>query len=186
MIATAFVGLTLFATPLLAQQARGTLRGVVKDELGGLVSGATVTLTSNSGEQKTATANANGEYSFDGLAAGSYNVSAVAKGFAATEQTSVTITANLAASLELMLKVAIAEQNVTVSTEQQISVEATANANQTVVAGKDLDILPDNPEELAAALQALAGPPVGPATGGDIYVDGFSNGTVPPKNSIRE
>jgi hypothetical protein len=37
MIATALVGLTLFATPLFAQQSRGTLRGVVKDELGGLV-----------------------------------------------------------------------------------------------------------------------------------------------------
>jgi hypothetical protein len=66
-----------------------------------------------------------------------------------------------------------------------LSVEATGNANQTVVAGKDLDILPDNPDELAAALQALAGPPVGPSAG-EIYVDGFSNGTVPPKSSIRE
>src|SRR3954465_12851955 len=113
MIATAFVGLTLFATPLLAQQARGTLRGVVKDELGGLVSGATVTLTSAGGEQKTATANANGEYAFDGLTAGTYKVSAMAKGFAATEVTPVSITTNLAASLELVLKVAIAEQNVT-------------------------------------------------------------------------
>ncbi len=186
MIATACFGLMLSATPLLAQQSRGTLRGIVKDELGGLVSGATVTLTSASGEQKTATANGNGEYAFDGLSAGTYKVSANAKGFATTEQTPVNITANLAASLELVLKVAIADQSVTVNSEQPISVEATANGNQTVVAGKDLDILPDNPDELAAALQALAGPPVGPASGGEIYVDGFSNGTVPPKSSIRE
>lgn len=186
MIATAIVGLALFATPLFAQQSRGGLHGVVKDELGGLVAGATVTLTTSTGEQKIATANANGEYSFDGLTAGTYNVSAIAKGFAATEKMPVNLTGNLAASLELVLKVAIAEQNVTISSEQQISVEATANGNQTVVAGKDLDILPDNPDELAAALQALAGPPVGPATSGEIYVDGFSNGTVPPKNSIRE
>src|SRR6185295_12364415 len=186
MLATAFAGLMLCASPLLAQQTRGILRGVVKDELGGLVSGATVTLAAANGEQKTATANANGEYAFEGLAAGTYNVSAIAKGFAATEVTPVNITANLAASLELVLKVAIAEQSVTVNSEQPISVEATANGNQTVVAGKDLDILPDNPDELAAALQALAGQPVGPATGGEIYVDGFSNGTVPPKSSIRE
>ena len=53
--------------------------------------------------------------------------------------------------------------------------ETSGNANQTVVAGKDLD-LPDNPEELAAALQVFAGPPVGPGTDGEIYVNGFSNG----------
>lgn len=186
MIATAFAGLMLCASPLLAQQTRGSLRGVVKDELGGLVSGATVTLSAASGEQKTATANANGEYAFEGLAAGTYNVSAAAKGFAATEVTPISVTANLAASLELVLKVAIAEQNVTINSEQPLSVEAGGSANQTVVAGKDLDVLPDNPDELAAALQALAGPPVGPATAGEIYVDGFSNGTVPPKSSIRE
>ncbi|HEX3083626.1 MAG TPA: TonB-dependent receptor [Pyrinomonadaceae bacterium] len=181
----ALVGLTLLASPAFAQ-SRGTLRGVVKDELGGLVSGATVTLKAKTGEQKTATANVNGEFAFDGLTVGTYDVSAVAKGFATTELTPVNITANLAASLELVLKVAIAEQQVTVNSEQPLSVEATGNANQTVVAGKDLDILPDNPDELAAALQALAGPPVGPATAGEIYVDGFSNGTVPPKSSIRE
>src|SRR5580765_6018444 len=94
----ALVGLTLLATPAFAQ-SRGTLRGVVKDELGGLVSGATVTLKAQTGEQKTATANVNGEFAFDGLTVGTYDVSAVAKGFATTELTPVNITANLAASL---------------------------------------------------------------------------------------
>ncbi|HYX31206.1 MAG TPA: carboxypeptidase-like regulatory domain-containing protein [Pyrinomonadaceae bacterium] len=186
MIATALFGLTLSATLLFGQQSRGGLRGVVKDELGGLISGATVTLTAANGEQKTTTANANGEYVFDGLTTGQYNLAAVAKGFAATEQPSVEITANRSITAEIILKVAIAEQRVNVNSDQPISVEATNNGNQTVVAGNDLEALPDNPDELAAALQALAGPPVGPATGGDIYVDGFSGGSVPPKSSIRE
>src|SRR6185369_10752710 len=98
MLAAACVGLALFVTPLFAQQSRGGLHGVVKDELGGLVAGATVTLTTPTGEHKTATTNANGEYAFDGLAAGSYNVSAIAKGFAPTEQTAINLTASLAAS----------------------------------------------------------------------------------------
>jgi len=34
-------------------------------------------------------------------------------------------------------------------------------------------------------LLALAGPSVGP-NGGQIYIDGFSNGTLPPKSAIRE
>src|SRR5206468_605733 len=66
-----------------------------------------------------------------------------------------------------------------------VSTEASANANQTVITGKDLDALPDDPDELAAALQALAGPSMGP-NGGQIMIDGFSGGNLPSKSSIRE
>ena len=51
--------------------------------------------------------------------------------------------------------------------------------------GEDLDILPDDPDDLQADLLALAGPAAGP-NGGQIFVDGFSNGQLPPKDSIRE
>ena len=76
---------------------------------------------------------------------------------------------------DLTLKVTI-EEKVTVS-ETPVSTEATNNANQTVIAGKDLDALPDDPDELAAALQALAGPSVGP-NGGQIFIDGFTGGNL--------
>ena len=45
--------------------------------------------------------------------------------------------------------------------------------------------LPDDPDDLAAALQALAGPSAGP-NGGQIFVDGFTGGRLPPRASIRE
>ncbi|HEY0348971.1 MAG TPA: carboxypeptidase-like regulatory domain-containing protein [Pyrinomonadaceae bacterium] len=183
---TIFIALMFFANCLVAQQSRGTLRGVVRDELGGLVSGAVITLTAATGDRKIATAGDNGEYLFDGLNPGKFNVAAAAKGFASTEQMPVEVAANRSTSIELVLKVAIAEQRVTVNSETPVSVEATNNGDQRVVAGNDLDALPDNPEELAAALQALAGPPVGPGAATEIFVDGFSDGTVPPKNSIRE
>ena len=51
--------------------------------------------------------------------------------------------------------------------------------------GDDLAALPDDPDDLADALQALAGPAAGP-NGGQIFVDGFSGGNLPPKESIRE
>src|SRR6185369_10007446 len=54
-----------------------------------------------------------------------------------------------------------------------------------VLSGKDIDALPDDPDELAAALQALAGPSIGPG-GGQIFIDGFSGANLPPKSSIRE
>ena len=54
-----------------------------------------------------------------------------------------------------------------------------------VLQGKDLDALSDDPDELQSELEALAGPSAGP-NGGQIYIDGFTAGQLPPKASIRE
>ena len=66
-----------------------------------------------------------------------------------------------------------------------VSVEPDNNATALVIKGDDLEALPDDPDDLADALQALAGPGAGP-NGGQIYIDGFSGGHLPPKESIRE
>jgi hypothetical protein len=168
-----------------AQQSRGTLRGVIKDELGATIVGATVTMTDAGGVEKTATTNGEGAYVFSGVAPGKYLVRVNAPGFALSEDNEVEITAGGRQSLDLTLKVTLEEQKVTIAAETPLSTEATANANQTLITGKDLDALPDDPDELAAALQALAGPSMGP-NGGQIFVDGFSGGRLPPKESIRE
>src|SRR5713101_3321608 len=175
----------LSAAIALGQQARGTLRGVVSDELGAAIVGATVTVTDAAGLEKTAVTNGEGVYTISGLAPGKYVVKAKAQGFAISDETSVDISAGQRQSLDLTLKVTIEEQKVTIAAETPLSTESTANANQTLITGKDLDALPDDPDELAAALQALAGPSVGP-NGGQIFVDGFSGGRLTPKESIRE
>ncbi len=66
-----------------------------------------------------------------------------------------------------------------------VSTEASNNASAMVLTGSDLDALSDNPDDLLADLQALAGPAAGPS-GGSIFIDGFSGGELPPKSSIRE
>jgi hypothetical protein len=177
--------IVLTAVFALGQQARGTLRGVIKDELGATIVGATVIVTDQAGVQKTVTTNGEGGYVVNGLAPGKYLVSATAPGFAVSEQSEVDLTAGQRAALDLTLKVTIEEQKVTIAAETPLSTEATNNANQTLITGKDLDALPDDPDELAAALQALAGPSMGP-NGGQIFVDGFSGGRMPSKDSIRE
>src|ERR1043166_9257995 len=174
--------LILAATLVAAQQARGTLRGSITDELGAVIVGANVTLTDANGAQKKTTTNGEGVYNFTGLAPGKYMVQAVAQGFAPSESKEVNIT-GARLTMDLTLRVTI-EEKVTVA-ETQVSTEATNNANQTVIGGKDLDALPDDPDELAAALQALAGPSVGP-NGGQIFIDGFTGGNLPSKDSIRE
>jgi hypothetical protein len=175
----------LCAMVLPAQQTRGTLRGVIKDELGATIVGATVTLIDSNGVEKSATTNGEGAYVFSGLAPGKYFLRAAATGFAPSDETEVDLTARARESLDLTLKVTIEEQKVTIAAETPLSTESTNNANQTLITGKDLDALPDDPDELAAALQALAGPSMGP-NGGQIFVDGFSGGRLPPKESIRE
>lgn len=175
----------LSAVFALGQQARGTLRGVISDEFGATIVGATVTLTDQNGVEKTATTNGEGVYVFSGLVLGKYAVRASAAGFAVSDDTDVDLTAGQRRTQNITLRVTIEEQKVTIAAETPLSTDSTNNANQTLITGKDLDALPDDPDELAAALQALAGPSVGP-NGGQIFVDGFSGSRMPPKESIRE
>src|ERR1043165_9286759 len=180
-ILTMFV--LLLSVSVSAQQARGTLRGAITDELGAVIVGANVTLTDATGVQKKTTTNGEGVYTFAGLAPGSSKIQAVSPGFTQSDETAVEIKGGRQ-SLDITLKVMTIVDKVTIA-EAPISTEATNNANQTLIAGKDLDALPDDPDELAAALQALAGPSVGP-NGGQIFIDGFTGGNLPSKDAIRE
>src|SRR6266404_3091436 len=172
-----------FATGAFAQ-GRASLRGLITDEFGAAIVGATVTLIGPAGG-KTATTNADGTYTFTGLTPGKYTIHAIAPGFAISEDAAVDINAGRRDPFNISLKIAAIESQVKVNAETPLSTDSTNNANQTVISGKDLEGLPDDPDELAAALQALAGPSIGP-NGGQIFIDGFSGGNMPPKESIRE
>src|SRR5262252_5329450 len=166
-------------------QNRASLRGSISDEFGATIVGATVTLTDASGVAKTATTNNDGTYSFTNLAPGKYKISAVAAGFASSEAADVEVAATRRDPVNITLKIATIETQVKVNAENPVSTDPNANANQQVISGKDLDALPDDPDDLAAALQALAGPSMGP-NGGQIFIDGFSGANLPPKEAIRE
>src|SRR5215471_2080659 len=66
----------LWPSFLVAQS--GTLRGVVTDESGAIVQGATITLTNSSGITRTTIAGNDGSYSIDAIAAGEYTAQASA------------------------------------------------------------------------------------------------------------
>lgn len=171
---------------LAAQQRAGSLRGQVLDELGGAIVGASVTATDGKGVEKSVVTNDGGSYAINGLAPGKYTVRVINSGFAMSEIADVEITAGKPQQLDVTLKVAIEEQKVTIATDnRELSTEPENNAGAVVLKGEDLDALPDDPDDLAAALQALAGPSAGP-NGGQIFVDGFTGGRLPPRASIRE
>ena len=171
----------------LGQQPGSTIKGTVSDEFGGVIVGARVIILDSDGvEKKTTTTNGEGVYTLAGLGPGKYTVRVTAQGFSDFENPDVELTARQSRQLDVTLKVTIEQQNVTVSTEGSgVSVEPDNNLGAIILRGSDLDSLPDDPEELALALQALAGPGAGP-NGGQIYVDGFSGGRLPPLSSIRE
>ncbi len=87
--------------------------------------------------------------------------------------------------MDIKLAVTIEEQKVNVQDDRALSTDSDSNANAIVLRGRDLEALPDDPDDLAAALTALAGPSAGP-NGGQIYIDGFTGGRMPPKEAIRE
>src|SRR6185503_440084 len=85
----------------------------------------------------------------------------------------------------IKLAVTIENQSVTVKERGALSTDPENNGNAIVLKDESLEVLPDDPEELAAALQALAGPSAGPG-GAGIYIDGFTGYRMPSKRTIRE
>jgi hypothetical protein len=135
----------------------------------------------------TATASASGTYAVRGLAAGSYIVQVSFTGFAPFVSAPIDLAAGQTKSVDVKMAVEATEQQVVVTDEggPTVSTDASANSSSMVLKGSDLDALSDDPDELSSELQALAGPSAGP-NGGQIYIDGFTGGQLPPKSAIRE
>lgn len=165
-------------------QSRGSVRGRAMDALGALVSGASITIIKPDGNQETTQTNRDGAFTINNLAAGRYIVRASAPGFAPYENSEVEVLPGKITSLDVMFVVTVSEQ-VTVENQQPVNTDPEENASATVLGESDIQALPDNAADLAAALQALAGPAAGPS-GGEVFVDGFSGGRLPPRDTIRE
>src|SRR6266699_701876 len=154
----------LVSSSVLAQT--GSLHGQVTDQNGGSVPGAKVTVNGPSGLIKTTNTYKSGSYSFAGLPAGDYEVQASAPNLELAEPVKVSLKGG-AQTLDLQLKVILAPEKVTVEENgaPSVSTDANSNASAQVLRGNDLDALPDSPEDLQAALTALAGPSAGPSGG---------------------
>ena len=163
-----------------------SLHGTVTDPTGAVVANAHVALTDSLGRIRYAVSDKNGSYSFDQVPTGSYTLQASAPDLALPEPMPVTLSGR-PQTINLSLKIQAAQQNINVQepTGPTISVESSSNASSMVLEGKDLETLGDSQEDLATDLQALAGPSAGPS-GGALYVDGFSGGDLPSKESIRQ
>jgi hypothetical protein len=166
--------------------AATTVHGTITDPDGELIPGASITFTpAKGGAGKTIVSGSDGTYSVP-LTPGTYSFVVTMKGFSSYSALAVKIPSVTSTTLDAKLTVGAADQVINVDANSvQLSVDPESNQSSTIISGKDLDALSDDPDELTSQLQALAGPSAGP-NGGQIYVDGFTGGQLPPKSSIRE
>jgi hypothetical protein len=175
----------VIATGIVNAQQSGSVAGQVVDGLGAVVPGASVKIIDASGKEKTATSNRQGEFNITNLVAGKYRLQVSAPKFDFYENSEVLVTSGKKEEIIVSLTVVGVTEEVDVTSEGTVDTDPNNNASATVLSGKDLEALPDDPDELEAALLALAGPSAGPG-GGQIFIDGFQGGRLPPREAIRE
>ncbi len=156
------------------------------DPSGAVVANATVAVLVSDGPTHSTTTNRTGGYEIGNLPPGQYTVTANAQGFAVFVQNDVNVPAGQVAQFDIALDIGVKQEKINVQEETpQLDTNPANNASAIVLSGKDLEALPDDPDELLSDLEALAGPSTGP-NGGQLYIDGFTAGQLPPKSSIRE
>src|SRR5712671_2912318 len=183
----------LCAIPAMSQAAAGpavtgSLRGQVTDPSGAAIANAQVVLMPAAAPSTPikAQTDGQGQYEFNGVPGGQYTLNVIAQGFALFENDSVLIAANQPLRLNVAMTIEVEQEKIQVSdSTPTLDVNPANNAGAIVISGKELEALPDDPDELLTDLQALAGPSAGP-NGGQLYIDGFTAGQLPPKSSIRE
>jgi hypothetical protein len=175
-----------FSAAVFAQTVNGSLSGQVTDPSGAAIPAATVTLTGPDHSTKTAQTDEQGRYTFKDLAPGAYSVAISTMGFSTFTKADIQVAPGHPQEVNAQLVVTMEKQQVTVEGDsQELSVNPDNNVGAVVLKGEDLRSLSDDPDDLQNELQALAGPAAGP-NGGQIYIDGFSGGQLPPKEAILE
>ena len=86
--------------------------------------------------------------------------------------------------LSIKLEIAATEEQVDVGGNNNLSTDSSSNKNAMVFSGDKLDQFSDDPTIMTQQLNALGG--IDPTQPPQLYVDGFSGGQMPPKESIRE
>src|SRR4029077_11767589 len=120
-------GMSFLCMSLLAQGSTGGISGTVTDESGGVVPGATVTVTDTQrGISRSLTADASGAFAAPNLTPGIYTVRGEFKGFKATERQKIQVEVGEDLRVDLPLQPGEESQAVTVT--EPIPLIETTNA----------------------------------------------------------
>jgi len=137
--------LALFsAEPARAQVSGATLSGLITDEQGGPVAGASVTVrNTGTGVVREVVTNADGLYAAPNLLPGSYEVTIAAKGFQTLVQKGITLNVGAQQALNLSLKIGSLSQKIEVSAAPP-DVETTTSTISATVDSTTIRELPLN------------------------------------------
>lgn len=158
------------------------LRGTIIDETNAYIVAAPVILDDGKGNKYSSTADDRGRYRFL-VNPGIYTLTVEVDGFAKfTEQ--IDLSTKRSGPFDVKLNVVINEEVEVKNDSALVSTEPDKNLSAITLTEKDLEALPDDPDELLQTLKQMAGA----AGGGDdasIYVGGFrERGQLPPKEAI--
>jgi hypothetical protein len=180
----AILAIVISALGTAFAQRGATLRGQVTDQFGAVIVGAPVTLIDANSKEQVMQTDDRGAYHFNNLSAGVYTLRVAQAGFATYDQTVLNVGSGITTH-DVKLSVTIETQRVTVDDTRALSADPNSNKSARVLSSKELNALSDDPDELAAELNALAGPAAGPS-GTQVFVDGFTGGPLPDKQTISQ
>lgn len=140
--------LVFFHQVLAAQVTTATILGVVRDESGGVLPGASITVTNtDTGVSRTIVTGSDGQYRVPELALGNYEVQAQQTGFQREVRKGITLTVGREAVVDLNLKVGSITESVSVTAEAPL-VETTSSSVANLVDAKSIEMLPLNGRDL--------------------------------------
>lgn len=138
-------------------QTGGTLQGLVTDDQGLSLPGATVTLTNaETGWTRTLVADGEGWYRAPALPPGPYEIKAELSGFATIVRSRVPLSLGQELTVNVTLKVATLQETVTVTAASPL-VETTSNTLGTTISRDQLDALPVPGRTFTALAQTAPG-----------------------------
>ena len=175
------------ATSAFAQFDRGQISGVVKDESGAIVPGATVTaLHVQTQALRTTVTDASGFYTFPNLPSGRYNITAELQGFKKAVREAVQLDATGALSIDFSLTTGALTEEVTVTAESTL-IQSDAALRKTIES-KDIEQLSfsgRNPIGVAGLKPGVIGGSFNNYSFSDLGNGGFNiNGSRTDENNI--
>ncbi len=185
------VALALFLATLLgspapaqAQARRSRLVVTVADQSSAIIPNARVTVTGQDAATQAVPiapvmTNGVGQGVVEGLAAGRYTIQVEFDGFETAVVRDVRVRGD-EVRRRITLQIKKLDEAVTVSRDRRSSaLDPQGDAFSTVLTREQIAALPDDPDEMAEVLKAMAPP------GATFRVDGFTGGRLPPKSMIR-
>jgi hypothetical protein len=167
------------ALGLAKQAGEGTLTVVVVDFNRAVLPSARVSLNGPGDSQQTLLTNQRGVAIFTKLPPGRYRLRVEAEHFEPHDR-EIRLKAG-EQRFTVRLEVARINEEIVVSqSEREKRTDPRSGAFTTVLTEEQIANLPDDPEEMKAELERMAGP------GAIIMVDGFAGGRIPPKSQIRQ